>query len=208
MAVVCQPLQQRSGESKATHRCQHWGPRAHGGHPAVLGGGCGSRVLENSLPRALPLAALPILLASPLDTQSPARAPPTSCSPQICPLGALTAPPHLTASAGSFVPARETCLRARAWLKNSLMAAEMVFTLLKETGTARHHRPPGTGHPRGTTLPSPSPRGLTCGSTRFWRDPDGQGCRGTRGPGLRRAAREGTRAVSRRTRTARGRAVG
>ena len=44
-------------------------------------------------------------------------------------------PPHLTASAGSLVHARETCPRTQAWLKNSLMAGEMVFTLLKRKGT-------------------------------------------------------------------------
>lgn len=92
-----------------------------------------------------------------------ASSPPPHARLKSVPLGALTAPPHLTASAGSFVPARETCLRARAWLKNSLMAAEMVFTLLKETGTARRHRPPGTGHPGVPRCPPRRPGGLPVG---------------------------------------------
>lgn len=82
--------------------------------------------------------------------------PPDHAHPKSIPLGGLAAPPHLTASAGSLVPARETCLRAQAWLKNSLMSGEMVFTLLKRMGTTWHHLPPGTGHPPGYRTPLPA----------------------------------------------------
>lgn len=69
-----------------------------------------------------------------------------------------SAQPHLTTSAGSLVPAREMCLREQAWLKNSLMSGEMIFTLLKRMGTTWHHLPPRTRHPLGATPPSRHPR--------------------------------------------------
>lgn len=60
------------------------------------------------------------------------------------------AQPHLTTSAGSLVPARETCLREQAWLKNSLMSGETVFTLLKRLGTTWQLLQPSTRHPLDT----------------------------------------------------------
>lgn len=67
-----------------------------------------------------------------------------STSPRLCSPQVLS--PHLTTSAGSLVPARETCLREQAWLKNSLMSGEMVFTLLKRMGTTWQQLQPSSSH--------------------------------------------------------------
>lgn len=85
-----------------------------------------------------------------------------------------------------MVPATETCLSARAWLKNCLMSGGTAFTFLEGKGTKWHH----------LTIPSHPPAplcdpGLTGASTCFWRGPGGPGWRSILGPAPQRAVRCG-----------------
>lgn len=117
-----------------------------------------------------------------LPCKAPGDSTRTKSTPNPPPWQAPIPIPDLTASGGSLVPAMETCLSARAWLKNCLMSGGTAFAFLEGKGTKWYHFTI-TNH-----LPAPlCDLGLTGASMCFWRGPGGPGWRSILGPVPQRA---------------------